>query len=401
MIRSFYRQLRRVYLPEWAVIGIVLCAFPEVLRLGCTVALGVPAEVTDIFLQLRDMMVILLCAVYGVTRGYVFHPLLPCSGYFDWLRQTPWTSSRPLPFGSPFLLWHDIVFLALMRSLLHGYHFAEWLIPLVFLAAYLAVLPMELWRSGSRLPAYAIYFGLGAAVKLYWWHPGAALAFLIVMYGLAAVALHHSLSRFPWTAYRDRLFAWLQLRPAAAGRENVRKNKPLELTPADLGWPFKLLHAQPEVRLLKRSDSWSLSLLAGWLTYLPLSHWANRDQAEVSLVLIGFTLVCVLVRVARYCSGHLPPISLWGRLWTGRWLIPAYDRVFATPLVTLLIGISGSIFVAGSWSPLGNAVTSGIIVAMVLLTTLLFGPNCRRWQLTCPCRLFPGTARTAAGLQER
>ena len=63
-----------------------------------------------------------------------------------------------------------------------------------------------------------------------------------------------------------------------------------------------------------------------------------------------FVIPLMVVHRLPYFPGHVPPISLWGRIRTGRLIIPGYDRVFLPPMLALVIGVGlpGGVAYAGS-----------------------------------------------------
>ena len=104
-----------------------------------------------------------------------------------------------------------------------------------------------------------------------------------------------------------------------------------------------------------------------------------------------------LIRWGTYCSRYQPPISTWGRLWTGWWIIPGYDYVLIAPIVTTLVGIvvPMGLKAAGMEPP----ATVGATAAMVLVCALNLGPTLRTWQLTGHHRIL--IAPSSAGAAQR
>jgi hypothetical protein len=95
---------------------------------------------------------------------------------------------------------------------------------------------------------------------------------------------------------------------------------------------------------LSREASVCWSLLIGWGVFL-IGHAVGSDPNHEPL---GFGMVWFavgaaggvlgLIRLAIYEIGHAPPISLWGRLWTGRWIVPGYDSILLTPVAVGALG---------------------------------------------------------------
>ena len=95
-----------------------------------------------------------------------------------------------------------------------------------------------------------------------------------------------------------------------------------------------------------------------------------------------------MIRVIRYCGNYWPPISILGRLTTGRLLLPRYDRVFVAPLlafVVLFTGLSYSLEnrTTGTWD-------MPLVLTVCLWLNLCLGPKLLDWRLTGGHRLFLG-----------
>ena len=101
-----------------------------------------------------------------------------------------------------------------------------------------------------------------------------------------------------------------------------------------------------------------------------------------------FTAVAGVVALGRfvlYAASHHPPISLWGRLATGQYLIPAYDVVFVTPLLVVTMGLPcyGALYLVGVPAITSAAITTTLLIGLACTG----GPRLRSWQLTAPSRL--------------
>ena len=105
--------------------------------------------------------------------------------------------------------------------------------------------------------------------------------------------------------------------------------------------------------------------------------------------------LAALLRLARYSAGLTPSFNLLGRIFSGRLVIPGFDRVFVTPLLVLVLAIIGAACVptSGSWYP---EVEAGIL-ALLLFVLLAGGPRLQSWRLTGHHRYSP--PRTTGGTQ--
>jgi hypothetical protein len=109
-----------------------------------------------------------------------------------------------------------------------------------------------------------------------------------------------------------------------------------------------------------------------------------------------FAAMAALIRFAIYCPGLGPSFNLWGRLASGRIIVPGFDQVLVTPLVVLALAIAGGVALrhSGSLYP----VASAGVVGLLWFTLLSGGPTMRRWMLTGQHRYCP-PARLGANKQ--
>jgi hypothetical protein len=106
------------------------------------------------------------------------------------------------------------------------------------------------------------------------------------------------------------------------------------------------------------------------------------------MLYMGLLGLVLSVRLCIYCANYRPPISLWGRILTLRWIVPGYDRVFLTPLATLGLGLT--LPYALFKMHLDPALVLGLSLPPFLIAGMLGGPALWQWRLTSPARLVPG-----------
>jgi hypothetical protein len=167
-------------------------------------------------------------------------------------------------------------------------------------------------------------------------------------------------------------------------------------------WPLSVLHYRRPPRAFEFREAVALALLPGWWAYVLWS--LIRDQADAAPLALMIVIVTGTIvsgaRVVLYVAGHSSPISLWGRLWTLRWIIPRYDVVLLTPLAGALA--SYGIPIVGVLMGVPPAAILGIGLATILLINLLGPPRLRHWQLTAPVRLAKpqSTKNAKTGVEE-
>jgi hypothetical protein len=119
------------------------------------------------------------------------------------------------------------------------------------------------------------------------------------------------------------------------------------------------------------------------------------------IYLCAFGALC---RLTTYCENHLWPISILGRIATGRLIIPGYDVVFIAPLLmTIAASVIPRSLIALGVTP---AAAMGAGAASAIFLGIKLPPSRRRWWLTAPHRITPslrsqqlqrGSPRRASG----
>lgn len=387
MIGAAQRWFRRVAPPAWAI-ALLLLLYGMVEGIYLWLQSWAPWEAARVAL-VRNDAVIGAAAAYGAFRAVAFHPLFRAS-YRQWLSLTPWTYRQPLPLGPVNLVWQDVAAVAGLTLLLHDVPWLVWLRPpAAFLAAYLASVCLTLWITKTWREAYALAFGLGLAV---WLLPGRWEAVAAVLAGLICIAwlgTRRSLMRFPWDDATARLGdAWASKRDRAAPQ---------------VGWPFSHLHPQPVHPRRDVRHGIVRSFLLGWWVYalfhsVPVHH---PDGLPTMSLIYGLGCgVLLLMRIRGYFLAYWPPISLWGRLWTGRWIIPDYDRALAAPLIGAAAAVAVPLALLRMEAP--PAPTFAVSLVLVALACLAMSPDLEHWRLTGAYRLAPpwSKARSLSGCDE-
>jgi len=372
-------RLRMILPPIEAVAPLAFCFL---LNQGCRFYaewnLGAPVGPDHVVARLNNLLLTFAGLGYGVFRVVGFHPFYR-PGYRTWLERTPWTSRTPLPFGPVSLVWEDgfaLATLALLSRVTPGSDPARTLALVLF--AYIALLALTMAPTGEQAYAYLLAFGLGLVVRLSP-HAETALAAGMVVYAAGYVGLRRSLARFPWhVEWQDNL--------SANSLEQALQRK----SEQPCGWPYDQLRprAEPRVRV-GLLDALLISMLVGWWLFAAEALFTSPREALglFAMVVPTGTFLAALSRLVGYAQGHAPPLTLWGRLRTFRWIIPNYDQVFVGPLLTLVMApLSIVLFY---WMGLRANAFLPITSALVLFTALAAPPRLRRWKLTGSHRIVP------------
>lgn len=381
MIHRTYRWFAVVLPPTWAVaVFVALLLVAEFVCWWVDWAVGFD-ESTAMALRIRDQVIIFGLVALGVYRAVAFHPVFRKS-YSQWLEATPWTAAKPLPLGPVHLVPQDGAVLGLVILAAHSPQVEVLSFLFSFLVPYLGLLCLAFVLTGPWWMAYLPAFGLGLVTRLIEF-PTAALCTIGAIYLAVCFGLPKAMARFPWELPKP----WETFKEQVFTVSKTRTNQ------KSLGWPYDHLQPNPPARGLSYRDGILLSLLAGWWTYTVASNITYEDDQHTMLAMANMVAVVAGVagRLGTYCNSHWPPISLWGRLLTFRWIIPGYDRVFVAPILTLLVGTACMVTIDHFSLP--REIAQPISVTLTLLVALCAGPTLSNWQLTGAHRITPALSK--------
>ena len=342
------------------------------------------APTNDPLRNMQTKAIDITAAVFGFYRAFALHPYARAS-YLKWLKTTCWQSGRALPLGPVTLTIGDVITLAVGMLLVwradpHAWTLA---VPSLFAATYLAGTACMLLFDGPRGFGYTVLVGLGGmlmvANRLEF-----ALPIGVVTYVVAWLGTRRSLARLPM--HEPRVTEKLAS-PTTSGVDRI------EVRPLNAGWPFGPLCPQPSTMGVPRFDAVCISLVVGWVFLCAVTlikglfaSGTVTEDAPWQFVALGPCTLACLIRMVSYLGAYRPPISLLGRIATGRWIIPGYDRALVAPLAGLLI-VGATLLRSVSLSAQPSAYELPVLVTVVFLVLLLSGPTFRDWALTCECRI--------------
>ncbi len=396
----------RVVLPSgrWvnAVLGIVACLFLIIevayriffYTYGVRLSGEFAEDLSGIHHDMLAVVLVAAAVAYGVFRGAGFHPLFR-SRYYEWLTSVPWTAQKPLPLGPTHLVPQDIV-VVLTLTLLMSYGIGlQWFVmPLAALLPYLACLALAHGFTREWVAFYSMTFGVGL-LFYFWQQPFAVYGICVPLYAVAYVGLRRSLARFPWNTEEG---GWQPADIVVAGEQ---RNEPLVRFLHSVqqssgrktaqiyswrGWPLDNLHPPESIEEISWAHGVLLSFLTGWILFSlnGIEYVEDWDYGSV-VFLRAATAIAALLRVAVYCNGYSPPISLFGRIFTLRWIIPGYDKVLLAPLLAVVTSFVVPDVLRHFGCPLKLAVP--LSASLVLMVLTLVGPKLRHWRLTGHHRL--------------
>ena len=368
-----------VWPPGWMIV--VFVAIYGLLEVGLwLIRLAAPNAVGEISAmpEIRNIRIVILvvsAGMYALYRLWRFHPA--CNqAYAAWLKLSPWTADKPLPLGPIHLVWQDATVIGALTALAqwHAHVDPAWPVA-AFAAVYLGGLTLLLAFT-RRWSACLLLGFLWPALML----PGVD--------GAPRVVLATTIVAVIWWGQRMclRAFPWEFLissnRPTSSIlqveiRIDSLSGTPATRTPFSVGWPFVALSPKVQCYSIPTLTSISLSALIGWWSFCAIKCLKIEPLPEVILFL---ALLAAGIRLAIYCSGLTPSFNVWGRIASGRIVVPGFDRVFLTPLAVVLLAIVGGMIVrcSGAWYP----ATESCVLALIWFMLFSGGPTLRNWILT-------------------
>jgi hypothetical protein len=326
-------------------------------------------------LRASDYFIALTALAQGVERVVGYHPFYRLE-YRAWLERTPWTSRKTLPLGSVGWCWEDgLIIGGLIALAWADGRIDPVLIATLPLMSHTLVLLPTLFVTGAKAAGYVTIFALGLAVRLVMtpWEFLAAAASASV---LAHLGLRRSLTQFPWPG--NWFDTWRQSLASGAGPSS-----------SACGWPHDQLRADlVNDRRVEPRHAALASALAGWWVFAIAGLIVPQDRNMLLLIILVFEApVLAMLRLSIYRPGYAPPMNLWGRIVTLRWIIPRYHKIYFGPLCTLVTPWA-FLSVSARWGiPLEFAVPPA--VALTLFVALSCKPSLRSWRLTGRHRIVP------------
>jgi hypothetical protein len=202
----------------------------------------------------------------------------------------------------------------------------------------------------------------------------------LAAYAASWAGFRKSLREFPWEE-TSRARLW---KSAIGAGVNV----------GDGPWP-RVHSAQASERFspLPWWKPWAIAAWAGWFAacataatlWFGLPAAVDRLPTNIAAGVFIVAIIGALGRLALYLWEHRPPISLAGRLATGRLIIPRYDVALVAPLLVVELGRRLPEWLHG----LGTPLPATAFVSLFVVIAVLFGmgPTLRWWHLVGEHRL--------------
>ena len=333
-------------------------------------------------LSFRDLFIAVDMLMYGALRVAAFHPLF-WPGYGRWLARTPWRAPKPLPLGPVHLDLRDAVVVGLAMLAAHGVMYPVAYVPLLFFLCYLAMLCISMQKTAVYESAYLLAFGLGLVVRLFFVEPMVALGVAVALYPVAALGLRKSLDGFPWSK------AYLLNERTEQSIWKTRIEFPsVAKIQGNLGWPHSVLQPRRAAGGIRFGDGALISLLAAWWLYCLL--WLPDFEEGLRVVAMFIVVSAAMFRFSRYFHNYRPPINIFGRVFTLRWIIPCYDKMLVAPGLTLIVPYLFLRLQHSNFAlPLSSTVADCVAVGVALFLAFNVGPAFESWDATGGHRIVP------------
>ena len=332
----------------------------------------------------RSVILGFAAGFYAAFRLVRFHPACNVA-YAGWLKLSPWTADRPLPAGPVHLVWQDAIVVGMLTAIAIWHHVPALLPVAVFIFIYLAGFTLLLALTRRWGPCLVLGFlwptlMLPAVIPASLGAPGLpAVGILVAIVCVICYGHRQSLSAFPWEFIKksSRSLAQAEIRIQGLGTPSGAG------TQSNLGWPYLMLSPKVQPPAISQRTNLALGALAGWWSFCIIK--ASDMDPVPAAILLFCAVFAAMIRLLVYIIGTAAPFNIWGRIVTGRIVVPGFDKVFATPLAAVILALIGGITInrSGAWYP----VTESVLVAVLWWVLLGGGPTLRNWALTGQIRV--------------
>lgn len=312
--------------------------------------------------NMNAAFLVLFAIAYGLTRCLLFHPVAN-SKYRQFLALTPYSSRHQLPKGPIHLYWPDAVILGLMIAAAWICPPEHWLIPLAaFFVSFLAghCFCMILTKQKTLLAVLLAILPLSIYP-----HENDAISILVfcIAYGIVWYGTQTYLKQFPWNTsfWNDHYVAHL---------------KEKAFTQKIIQWPWQQLHFEKTSSLDWKTKLVICGLVFWWLHVISYL-WDDKD---LIVAIFSCSFLIIFFRIIRYIMGFMPPISLLGRISTGRLIIPGYDKIFVAPMIIALTGVFVPKVLLSAGLP--ETISIEFTFSLCLFLAMVLPPSYQNWRLT-------------------
>jgi len=197
---------------------------------------------------------------------------------------------------------------------------------------------------------------------------------LCIAYGIVWYGTQAYIKQFPWNTsfWNDKYIAHL---------------KEKAFTQKIIQWPWQQLHFEKTSPLNWKTKLVICGLVFWWLHVVV---FVIKDKRFIDIIppLVG---LIILFRFTSYIMGYMPPISLLGRISTGRLIIPGYDKIFVAPMIIALTGLFVPKVLLSAGLP--ETISIEFTFSLCLFLAMTLPPSHHSWRLTGHHRMIKTLVR--------
>jgi hypothetical protein len=164
-------------------------------------------------------------------------------------------------------------------------------------------------------------------------------------------------------------------------RERLRLSARRQEADSPAGWPVPPTARERYGWRISQARAAGVSAALAWLMFCGL-YRLLRSESNTSIVSFCYWLAVgfIVGRCWLYIWGYAPPMSLLGRIVTGRLVIPRYDVVLLAPLCAIAAGV----LIPAALSAIGSppAVTYSLACGTSIWLCLALPPTRESWVYT-------------------
>jgi hypothetical protein len=372
---------------------------------------GGPFDLSDYIVELNNVernagiaFLAFISIVYGLGRVYAFHPCFDAD-YRAWLMRSPYTGGETLPSGPVHLVWKDAVVVAALSVLGAFYGLALYSSIAYMITPYALLHAAAAYEANYKNSAYLVC----CCVPFLWYlneHEVLRWLVPVILYAAAHIQSPRNLRQMVERSAQSK--KWIPsetiqiLREVyvtinTTGKFANRVDLPVE-TLAAWFWPFNRLAPKSSLSV-PRTDAVFMPIVLTWwfcslMSLIPESYTFSPKASSLPWgICLGLSAYISVFRVGKYTSGCVSPISILGRIATGRLIVPGFDRVFVTPILSSAVALFATTVMAACNAPL--AFLYCVPPSVGLFVNMNFGPSLQTWRLTGGHRLTPAMGAKA------
>ncbi len=344
----------------------------------------------------------IVAPTYAVWRVLYYHPLFRPS-YHQLTALSPYPSNNRLLLGPIHLNSIDLFMISAFTALYYfsGTRYLTVSIP-VFAPTFILNLILFSYSVTHFIllrwkdyPIRSIFIFLIMPVCIWSYRiPWLTTFAVLILYILCASLINDWLKNYPWNTSFEKDVPVSQ------------KNKLFlaTLTNSEIG----ILSPADTIRTISMKKALLICGIITWWIEVPaiIKLFTSTEEIfSISSFFIIFTNVNIILYVSiisrfKYIfSCGLSPISFWGRLRSGQWIIPSYDIIFVAPILAILLTlipfkaaqliIKYSTLLPDKLFLINTLCVVPICFFLALLCILKFPPDLTHWACTGPYRILP------------